>query len=162
MRIGNKRGVILSLGLVIFFIALIGFLYPRWILGISGSDSLLSHLFIVDKKDKDVKRGDIVGFYYQGVEKYGFKKGDKFLKYIACDEGDRLTVKNRKYFCNEKFISEAIKINSFGDPVVAWEYNGTVPRGKFFTFAPYKYSYDSRYWGFANRDSIIGKAHELF
>jgi signal peptidase I len=162
MQLSNKVGVFFSFSLILFFIIGIYFLSTRWILGISPSDSLFTHIFIVDKNNKDVKKGDIVGFHYQGKEIYHFKKGDKFLKYIACEAGELLTMKDRKYYCNDVFISEAIKINSYGDNVEMWEYNGVIPKGKFFTFAPYEFSYDSRYWGFVDRDEIIGKAYEVF
>jgi len=153
----DKKVITLLIGSVLMFVLISWIISARWIIAISGSDSMPQHVMIVDKSNKNVKKGDIVGFYYPGKPMHEYKKGDKFIKYLICDEGDTLKVENRKYYCNDKFIGEAITINSYGEPVDSFIYNGKIPKGKFFTWTPFHYSYDSRYWGFANKKDIIGK-----
>jgi len=91
-----------------------------------------------------------------------YKKGDKFIKFLKCDEGDYLKVQGGSFYCNDEFIAKAIKINSYGEKVKHFKFNGNIPKGKFFAYTPFHYSYDSRYWGFANKSEIIGKGHGIF
>lgn len=159
----DKIGITAVVALVLLFASASWFFSQRWIIAISDTDSVSDHILVVDKLDKNVTKGDIVGFYYRGKPMHGYKNGSKFIKYIVCDEGDLLTVKNRKYYCNGEFIAEAIKINSFGEPVTdIFEYNGTIPEGKFFAWTPFYYSYDSRYWGFVDKRDLIGKGFGIF
>jgi len=161
----NRKPIAFLVAIVVIvalFIISSWYLSQRWILAISASDSMNTHFVVIDKKDKNVKKGDVIGFYYCGKKMYDYKNGDRFIKYLVCDEGDKLTVKNRSYYCNGKFIDKAIKVNSHGDTVQHFIYNGIIPKGKFFAWTPNYYSYDSRYWGFGDKKDIIGKGYLIF
>jgi len=163
MLLTKRYKIIIALIAIPLFLLIIAiYLSNRWIIGISSSDSVFFHILLVDKNDKNVSKGDMVGFYYPGGKMHDYKKGDKFIKFLTCDEGDYLRVIHDSFYCNDKFIAKAIRINSYGEKVKHFRYDGKIPKGKFFAYTSFYYSYDSRYWGFANKSEIIGKGYGVF
>lgn len=163
MQLSKNTKVIIALLSIFSTMLLIAiYLSNRWMIGISSSDSVSFHILLVDKTDKNVSKGDMVGFLYPGKKMHEYRKGDKFIKFLKCDEGDVLKVEDGAFYCNDEFIANAISINSYGEKVNHFKYNGKIPKGKFFAYTPFHYSYDSRYWGFANKKDIIGKGFGIF
>ncbi len=134
------------------------FLSQRWILGVSGSPSLEDHFFLIDKYDHNISKWDAVAFPFDGESKYGYRKGDGFAKYIACDEGEWLEVRGKDIYCEGIYLCSSLAYDYSGHAITKFfEYNNTIPKGKFFGYTPYAHSYDSRYWGLISKDKIIGK-----
>jgi len=158
----NKKGLIAVFIIIGVFGLSTYMVHKKYMLAISPTDSIPYHLLLVDKKNKKVMRGDIVGFYYSGLPAYGYKKGAGMIKYLACDEGDVLVVKNKKYYCNGTYISTARDYDSNLKKIENFKFDGAIPKGKFFAHAPHKYSFDSRYFGFAEKSKIIGKGEGWF
>ena len=86
-----------------------------------------------------------------------YKKDTEFIKYAKCLAGDKLEVKGYDYYCNNHKFATARKTDSKGIPVKHFVFNGVIPQGKIFMYAPHPHSYDSRYWGFADIKNIKGK-----
>jgi len=76
------------------------------------------------------------------------------MKRIACYPGQTLRTKGPDYYCDGIFVGRAKKRDHEGRAVEAFEYNGTVPDGKYFMQGTHPRSYDSRYFGFVDRSLI--------
>ena len=161
----NKKRLLAHLIISIFVVfAVTLFLRTYFInyyyLALNFTPSLTERVFIVDKQtDIDsLKKDDIVGFRYTHNDYPFYKYGQSFIKYIACMEGDDLVVSNGEVRCNGKYLGSQIKQDSKGNKLPQFEFNGKVPKDKYFMWTPFVKSYDSRYWGFVDRSDILGKA----
>lgn len=100
----------------------------------------------------EFKRGDFVGFYYQGKDfpQYRLTKGKFVIKQIWGFPGDLLRIdeKYNKVYINGELKGAILKTDRFGNPVEHFHYNGRIPQGKIFVMAPHPRSFDSRYYGF--------------
>jgi signal peptidase I len=122
--------------------------------------SIPGHLFWLIKDNRPLQRGDIISFRFSG-SKY-FPQGAQFLKIIACLPGDDLQEKERCFYCNGKFIGCAKRYDRKGNPVSFFIFKGKVPDGKYFVVGIHPDSYDSRYWGFVDKEQIIGRVKKIF
>lgn len=120
------------------------------------------------EKFESFKAGDTVMFKLPvGVPKdYGFKKGDTFLKKIACVPHDIITVSEGSsgyvFNCNNVMIGSAYKKDKYGNPLAHPDIEGEIPDGKYFVATEHPKSFDSRYYGLIDKDDIIGKAILLY
>lgn len=88
-------------------------------------------------------------------DKY-FKNADYLVKILACDEGHYLNVDEKKnYYCDGEYLGKAVDTDSLGKPVNHFVWNGIIPKGKAFVIGTHPRSYDSRYFGFIDKDKII-------
>lgn len=86
----------------------------------------------------------------------------KYLKKIACKEGDLLKVdEKRNYFCNEKYIGTANEFDGNKNRVDNFIYNGYIPKDKYFVIGTHVLSHDSKYFGFIDEAQILRKAVPL-
>lgn len=130
-------------------------------------DHILVNKFIY--RFKEPKRGDIIVFKYPGD-----KKRD-FIKRLIGLPGDKLEVKNKKVFINDKPLNEPYaeykdKTNLFykDHPAVFYDPYArnrdnfgpiNIPKDNFFMMGDNRdFSQDSRFWGLLERDLIEGKA----
>ena len=110
---------------------------------------------------KNLKKGDIVAFRKYFIDKYIPDDG-LLVKYIMCDEGDNLTVDKYKiYYCNGEWFSVAKGFDKNGNRVKNFIYNGKIPKGKIFVSGASKDSYDSKYFGFIDKDKILYKVYPI-
>jgi conjugal transfer pilin signal peptidase TrbI len=86
----------------------------------------------------------------------------KYLKKISCKEGDYLTVKQRDYFCNNKYIGTASEFDGNMNKIEYFEFNGIIQNGKYFVIGSHPLSHDSKYFGFVDKSQILRKAEPLF
>ena len=75
-------------------------------------------------------------------------------KKVTCTEGDQLTVRDRKYYCNNTFICEAKPFSLKGEPLEYFQFSGKVPKNRLFISGISEHSYDSRYFGFVERKNV--------
>lgn len=108
---------------------------------------------------KKPKRGDIIVF------RYPEDRSKDFIKRVIAVGGDKIEIKNRNVYVNDKVISEPYavfkegNVSSFGfqkgrnmDPY-------TVPENQVFVMGDNRdRSYDSRFWGTVDVNEIKGKA----
>lgn len=132
----------------------------NYYLALNFTPSLTERIFILDKHSNidNLKKDDIVGFRYMDDDYPFYKKGESFIKYIACMEGDELVIENNQVSCNGKYLGSQIKQDSKGNILPQFSFNGKIPKDKFFMWTPFVKSYDSRYWGFVDRNDILGKS----
>jgi signal peptidase I/conjugal transfer pilin signal peptidase TrbI len=110
---------------------------------------------------KNIKTGDIIIFKKYFEDKYIPDNGI-LIKYVMCNEGDNLTVDSDKiYYCNGQFFTVAKDTDSKGNPVKNFVYNGKIPKGKVFVSGVGRNSYDSKYFGFIDKDKILYKVYPI-
>ena len=153
----------------IFWLGFAGMIMGWWItkiyypmqpyrLGIITTDSIFKHITWwkkINPENTIIKKDNLYVFYFPKDTPY-FKKGELFYKYAKCVAGDKLEVRGLKYYCNGKYIDTARTHDSKGKKVSHFIFNGIIPQGKVFMWAPHPHSYDSRYWGLLDTKKIIG------
>lgn len=136
-------------------------------------DHLLVNKFIygikipfVDKKILDFhhpQRGDIIVFRYPGG------RSKDFIKRVIAVGGDKIEVKNKKVYVNDKLIDEPYAIFKGGDKSLFGFQRGryfgpfVVPEGQLFVMGDNRdNSHDSRFWGTVDINEVKGKAFILY
>jgi len=139
------------------FLALIylGSVIPRRI-SISPTPSIGHYVFLYKRhfKPSDIRKGSlvVVPLYTKLVPHC---RPCMVVKYVRCDSGERLDVRNKKeFYCNNVFLGRAKTHSKKGVPVEIFQYHGIIPQGKFFAMGTSIDSYDSRYVGLENKDDI--------
>ena len=131
-------------------------------IGFSATPSLPYYLFLIDKKDLDFKRNDLIVFKYPGEDIYNYKKDEQFVKIVSCISGESLiTNENYEYFCNGEFIGKALLKDGEGKSLKPYVFNGVIPNNKYFVSGTHPKSWDSRYFGFIDKNRIIATAKGL-
>jgi conjugal transfer pilin signal peptidase TrbI len=119
-------------------------------------------VFIVDKHDKSVNRGEIFAFRSTSMDPF-FKDGTQVIKVVEGVPGDRVTVTKSKVTVNGNQVGEGLllskKIRKQESRFVRDEF---VPDNSFWFMGRTKDSFDSRYWGYVPKDQIVGKAYPLW
>jgi len=121
---------------------------------------------LVDKfiyKNHEPQRGDIVIFPYP------VNPSQDFVKRLVGLEGDKIEIKDKQLYINDKKYTESYIVNSspnvmpaevaprdnFG-PIV-------VPSGKYFVMGDNRdNSHDSRFWKFVEKNTVKGKVKSLY
>jgi len=89
-------------------------------------------------------------------------KGYYLLKKVGCKEGDRLSTIGLNYYCNESFLGQAREFDSSMKRVDHFTFNGIIPKGYFFMLGTHPKSYDSRYFGFVQKDKLERGARPIW
>lgn len=109
--------------------------------------------------DRKIKTGEYVTFDQYAPKPYN--KVMTLIKRVGCGGGDALTVdRNDHYYCNGTYLAMAKK-EVAGKAITPFRFNGRVPAGKLFLVGDFPGSYDSRVYGFVDRDRIKGVAWPL-
>ena len=158
--ISFQRKFLLGLSGMIFGIIITYIYYPKqpYRIGFIDTPSIFERIVVyklINPEKAGIQKGKIYVFPLEKNTKY-YKKGTMFIKYAECLPGNTLNVKGLKYYCNGKYFATAQKTDSKGIPVKHFVYNGVIPKGKVFMYAPHPRSYDSRYWGFLDESDIKG------
>ncbi|MDD4731978.1 MAG: signal peptidase I [Desulfovibrio sp.] len=108
----------------------------------------------------DPEHGDIIVFEYPE------DPSKDFIKRIIGLPGDRIEIRDKMVYRNGKVLQEPYTQHS--DPRILpsrrdYLAEFTVPKGKYFVLGDNRDdSRDSRFWGFVERDAIVGKAWILY
>ena len=86
-----------------------------------------------------------------------YRPKTRFGKRVVGIPGDKLVVKGRDFYLNDRFIARAREKDSLGNPAPLFTYNGRIPKGCYFVLGHHPRSFDSRYWGFVCRKDILGR-----
>lgn len=126
--------------------------------------SLKHRIYWLTRNPDKVVRGDYVLFHHKELAaKVGMKKSEEMLKVIGCNEGDQLTVDaEKKFYCNGEYMVRAKDISLKGEPLQHFVFNGQIPKGVMFVMGQHKDSFDSRYFGFVDKNRILAKAYPIF
>ncbi|MBU1709105.1 MAG: signal peptidase I [Proteobacteria bacterium] len=106
------------------------------------------------------ERGDVIVF------KYPVNPSQDFIKRVIATEGDRIEIKDKKVYVNEKLFEVASTI--FLDPkILPGERDNfgpqTVPANSLFVMGDNRdNSHDSRFWHFVDLTKVKGKAFMLY
>jgi signal peptidase I len=111
----------------------------------------------------DPKKGDIVVFIYPN------DRSKDFIKRVIGVAGDKIEIKNKKIFINDKEYSDSFGIYSDNVIYPASIQNRdnfgpvTVPEKSIFVMGDNRdESLDSRFWGFVNLKEVEGKAFIIY
>lgn len=129
-------------------------------IALNESPSLPSYFYVVKntETENDFKKGSIITFPFPKKDDRYFKYEYNFIKQIRCKEGEYLKYINRNYYCNDEYLGIARTHDSKGKEVEPFVFNGKIPEGKLFVMGTSHNSYDSRYWGFVNKEKVLGVA----
>lgn len=130
------------------------FLFSK--VGINKTESVYFRLYIIDN-NKNFNRNDYVLFKASKNYPFFIKKGEDIVKKVACISGDKLTVYDNKYYCNNVPIAEYKTIQSqfYGVFKPLYYHNYIIPKGYVFVVGDHYRSYDSRFWGLLNENDIV-------
>lgn len=104
----------------------------------------------------------MIVFKYPGEDIYNYKKDEQFVKIVSCISGESLiTNENYEYFCNGEFIGKALLKDGEGKSLKPYVFNGVIPNNKYFVSGTHPKSWDSRYFGFIDKNRIIATAKGL-
>lgn len=155
----NIRDILLLVAVILFVLLSFGFIFfkDNYGIGIIKSPSVDKSILLYKRhfNNEDLQKDRLV-FFLMPVESIYFKKDSKFGKYIRCKEGEVLTIKNLDYFCEGKFIGSAKTKDKDGRDIKTFVFNGVIPKDKFFVMGTHERSFDSRYWGFVDKNRIKG------
>ena len=116
-------------------------------------------------KGKTPKRGNYICFTLseETAKKNNLPSSIKFTKQVIGVEGDNITLKNRDFYINDKYVATAKTHSLKGEPL-APGLAGVLGKGQYYVFTPHKDSFDSRYqkMGWVNQEQIIGVAYPLW
>lgn len=156
----EKRILAVLIGGIAFWMIAIEMFSRHYAVGINVTPSLPYRFIAITKgfDESELKKNEIIGFSFGFDSPYdNYKKGAFFAKRLACMPGDELTTEGRVHYCNGFPLGSALLFDSKGKPVKEFfDYNGTVPLGKYYVQGDHSHSYDSRYWGFVDKEQIIG------
>ena len=133
----------------------------RFQFGINLSESLAGSVFLIDKGNKTVEIGELVAFSSRNATP--IPDGVTLIKRVAGVTGDRVTVKNRFVFINDKPVAFAKPASRTGDPLSPAN-AGVISEGFFFAVGDHPDSFDSRYArpGLISSDTVRGRAYCLW
>lgn len=129
---------------------------------ISNTNSLPFVLFLKTPDKENLQTGDIVTFIYKYKDYYKYKVGQNFTKKIGCSQGEHLETIDNQFYCNRKFIGIAVIKDGVGQELEVKNYNEIVPNGKYFMIGTNTKSFDSKYYGYVDKDDILGVTYGIF
>lgn len=130
-------------------------------LGINASRSLPEHVYLIDKKDHALGRGEYVSFRWHGGGPY--QQGVSFTKIVAGLPGDVVTIVDRRIYINGEYLSTAKERATTGQLLHIGP-AGVIPPSHYYVHATNPDSLDSRYaiTGWISAQQVTGKARPLF
>ena len=86
---------------------------------------------------------------------------DRIIKKVVCAGGDHLKVVHREFYCDGQMLGRAVERTPSGASIGHFEYDGIISQNKLFVMGSSPDSYDSRYFGFVDRQSVIALAYPV-
>jgi signal peptidase I/conjugal transfer pilin signal peptidase TrbI len=84
------------------------------------------------------------------------------IKRVGCDEGEILRQEGREFFCGNEFLGRAKDLSRKGRPLSPFPFSGEVPAGMAFLVGDHPDSFDSRYFGFVDKNGYLAWARPIF
>lgn len=140
-------------------------LASRYSIAIASQDSLCLppyRLWIIDKKNSDPVRGGIYAFHSKGLSSI-FHDGTVIVKVLEGMPGDKARVTLDETTINGRTVGKGLQVASqHGIDPRKYVREGVIGQGNYWLFGRTPDSFDSRYWGSASADQIIGKAYPIW
>lgn len=108
------------------------------------------------------KQNDHYMMFTPPIKNQYTEKAKHLIKYVSCKEGDVLHVEGMNYFCNGAQIAIALPSDHRGHKIDHFDFDGVIPKGKYFVTGTHPRSYDSRYFGFVDQSNIERGAKPLW
>lgn len=156
-------GIIASIALFLLWFLFV-FNYKIGVPAKEHSGCLDASLFLVSRHDNNIERG---GLYVMTLDRdmKNAKKGTQLLKRIAGIPGDHIKIEmdgvrvNDSQFYRVPLAPVSRRLGV--DPKTFMKQDIIVPAGKIFVIGNTDKSYDSRFWGYLNETSVVGRAYAL-
>lgn len=137
-------------------------LKDKYLIALDTTGSTQQKAFVVKKEnpaDLTINNQEFIAFRFKHENDPYYEQGHNFIKRVACKEGDILSVDKRSFYCNGEYIGFGKEHDSQNKPVDIFSFEGVIPKDQYFVMGDaVMHSYDSRYWGFVDKNQIIGKA----
>ncbi|MCG6391828.1 signal peptidase I [Vibrio fluvialis] len=146
-------------GMILLSSCAIG-LSTRYTLSLNTTESLDYRVFITDKRQKHIEKGEYVKFLLP-PNKYFYQS--HWTKRVAGVPGDTITVNGRDVYVNGQFVGHAKDRSATNTEYFPIE-PGIIPPGYYFMQADHEDSYDSRYksFGLVHESTFIGRDYPLW
>lgn len=121
-------------------------------------------LYLIDKKDKEVKRDAIYAFTAKGLEPI-FAEGTQMVKFVRGMPHDSIEITPHDYrvLINEHELFRGLPLaKRLGRDNDSFVGKGTLKDKEYWFFGSSEESFDSRYWGVVHEEQIVGRAYPLF
>ena len=138
----------------------------RYEIGFSVQEAHCLHasLFLIDKWDTDVEKGDIVLF--ESAKKTGpFQVGDRILKLFVAGAGDNVQIEETYVVINgeeTRYVDMQPNLAVLNMTMDQFDTNIDIPSGQMFMLGETPESFDSRFWGTIDESQVIGTAYAIF
>lgn len=139
-----------ALPLIVSSIALVAYIFTN--MQIVMTDSI--DATVTWPSDKKPVLGDFVTFQLTHEVIPTSDNTVQVTKILSCNAGQHLENNKGKWTCDGKFIGNTRERAINGDELEQFIFNGIIPEGKAFLTGTHKHSFDSRYWGFVDIDSL--------
>jgi conjugal transfer pilin signal peptidase TrbI len=134
--------------------------HSHYALGLNATHSLPGTLYLIERGALP-QRGEHVAFRWAGGGPY--PAGVTFIKVLAGQPGDTVARDGATFIVAGTPLGQAKPASRRGEPLEPGP-TGTLPKGRYFVFAPHPDSLDSRYaiTGWIAGEQIIGRARAIF
>ena len=153
-----------QLWVLVSLVAVVVLFYDNFCFAKNITPSLPQKYWLI-AKGKTPKRGNYICFTLseETAKKNNLPSSIKFTKQVIGVEGDNITLKNRDFYINDKYVATAKTHSLKGEPLTPSS-EGVLGKGQYYVFTPHKDSFDSRYqkMGWVNQEQIIGVAYPLW
>lgn len=140
------------------------YVFSRFTIGIDLQQvqCLPYKVFIIDRANKEIGRGDYLAF--RADERVGpwFPAGMTFIKEVVGLPGDRVRVENGQVTVRGESRGELTLLGKLERSAQDFARDEEVPEGMFWVMGTAPESYDSRYWGYVEERQVIGRAYPVF
>lgn len=85
-----------------------------------------------------------------------------FAKRIMAVQGDQITIKDGRLFINQSYVADLTLLERLHVKKNAFDKDEVVPKNQLFVMGTEDRSYDSRYWGYVDRQAVVAKIVPIF
>lgn len=134
---------------------------------INGANCLPYSVFLVDLRDRVVERDEYIAFVSMQMEPF-YQNGTLAVKLVAGVPGDHVTVNAKGVSVNGRHMGSLLHLQQgerlwqMGRRVGDVERDEQVPPGRLWMMGTNPRSYDSRYWGYIQKNQVVGRAIPLW
>ena len=85
-----------------------------------------------------------------------------FAKQVIAVEGDRVTIKDGRLWINQNYVADLTLLERLHAKKNTFDKDEVVPKNQLFVMGTEDRSYDSRYWGYVDRQAVVAKIVPIF